>query len=466
MIPLRLSEIATSVGGLLSGDDATVTGVCLDSRQAAPGDLFVALPGEHVDGADFVSAAFAAGAVGALTERAGEGPRVVVSDVGSAFGALASHVRSKLPGLVVVGITGSSGKTSTKDLLAQLLEPTGPTVSPVASYNNEVGLPRTVLRADAATRFLVLEYGARGGGHIAALCRIVRPDVALVLNVGTAHIGEFGSQAAIAAAKGELVAGIAPGGTAVLNSDDPLVAAMAERAPSGSRILTFGAGGQVEADRIVLDAQARAAFRLLVETGVFPGEPGGAFDVRLRLHGPHHVLNALAAATAAISMGVRPADVAQRLSEAVPRSTMRMAVSELAGGVTLVNDAYNANPESMAAALRALAVLGEGRRRWAVLGEMLELGGSAADAHTAVGELAAVLGIDVVVAVGAGAHQIGAGARAVRGWSGEAILVDTASAAGDLLSDGVRSGDVVLVKASRAVGLELVAEQLERRSAP
>ena len=460
MISLRLAQVAEAVGGVLNGADATVAGISLDSREAQPGDLFVALPGERVDGAAFIESAFGRGATAALTIRADVSPAVVVPDVIAAFGKLAAHVRSSIPELLVIGVTGSSGKTSTKDLIAQVLETVGPTVAPVASYNNEIGLPRTVLRANGETRFLVLEFGARGAGHITQLCRIARPDVAVVLNVGTAHVGEFGSRAAIAAAKAELVEGVVEGGIAVLNLDDPLVAAMAAQVPGHAHQLTFGesAAAEIRAESVALDDLARPSFDLVMGSA--------RVQVTLGLHGRHQVSNALAAAAAAVSAGVDLTVVGRALSNSVPRSAMRMAVRTLPNGVTLINDAYNANPESVTSALRSLAAIGTGRRTWAVLGEMRELGGAADDLHVAIGQLAAELEVRHIVVVGTGARGIFDGATSQPGWSGQAIFIDTVAAAADLIADEIRSGDVVLVKASRAVGLELVAEDLERRSAP
>jgi UDP-N-acetylmuramoyl-tripeptide--D-alanyl-D-alanine ligase len=455
VIPLTLAEVADAVSGRLDAADpaAVVTGdVTADSRLAGDGGLFVALPGERADGHDYAAAAVDAGAAAVLAARPVGVPAVVVDDPLAALGRLARAVLDRLPGVTVVGVTGSSGKTSTKDLLATVLSQAGPTVAPQGSFNNELGVPLTVLRADAGTRFLVAEMGARGIGHIAYLCGIAPPRVGVVLNVGAAHAGEFGGREVTARAKGELVEALPPDGLAVLNADDPLVAAMASRTkarvvPVGVDLL--GNDATVRAADVVLDDAARPAFRLVT--------PAGEADVRLALHGAHHVGNALAAAAVGLEAGLGPAAVAAALSAATPASRWRMEVATRADGVTVVNDAYNANPDSVRAALAAVAAMTrDGARAWAVLGEMLELGDETVAEHHAVGEAAARLGIEVV-AVGAGAHPAAAGAAAAGG-AGHAVADPAAAAA--LLAGRLRPGDVVLVKASRGIGLDVLAAGL------
>lgn len=474
MIEMSLAEVAAVTGGRLHRATGAerVTAVEFDSRQVGPGGLFLALPGERADGHDFAAAAVAAGAAAVLAAREVDAPAVLVppaeagslaaphplagsylaatdpdgsgAAVLSALARLAAHNVAALRGLTVVGVTGSSGKTSTKDLLAAVLAPLGPTVAPPGSFNNELGLPWTALRADATTRHLVLELSARGAGHIAALCRVAQPRIGVVLNVGRAHLGEFGSPEAIAAAKGELVEALpawvdGAGGVAVLNADDPAVAAMASR--TRARVLTVGRspGADVRADDIVLDA-GRARFRLVAAQG--------AADVALRLVGAHHVGNALAAAAVALECGATPKGVAAALSGAAPASRWRMEVTDRPDGVTVINDAYNANPESMRAALQALASVGSGSRRtWAVLGRMAELGEQSAAAHAETAAVAAELGVDHLVTVGPTEYGRG---RAV---------ADVAGALG-LLRAELEPGDVVLVKASRAAGLDRLADAL------
>ncbi len=464
VIPLTLAEVAEAVGGRLTRGDGTVTGkVTVDSRAVAPGDLFVAVPGERVDGHDFLGAAAATGAVAALSTRPDDAlPCVVVDEPVAALGRLAAAVHTRLAagGLTTLGITGSSGKTSTKDLLGQVLATAGPTVSPPGSYNNDIGLPLTVLDADEDTRFLVLEMGSRGRGHIARLCRVARPDVGVVLNVGSAHLGEFGSADGIAVAKGELVEALPTEGTAVLNADDPRVIGMAPR--TRARVVTTGVGGRggstadVRAEDVVLDEAGRAGFTLV--TG------GVRAAVRLQVVGAHQVANALSAAGAALAAGMTPEDVAAALSAAVPRSRWRMEVTRRDDGVTVVNDAYNANPESMRAALAALAGL-PARRRVAVLGAMAELGPGAAEEHERLGRDAVAAGVDLVVAVGPDAVGIAdgalaAGAREDRDTDRGAVRVPDRAAARDLLTEVLVPGDVVLVKASRSYGLEVLAADL------
>src|SRR3954447_6198762 len=466
VITLTMAEVAAAVDGALAGDGAAVvTGaVVADTRLIGAGDLFVALPGERVDGADFVAAAAAAGAVGALSTRPAPAlPCVVVADPVAALGRLAApgHGRLVARGLVTVGITGSSGKTSTKDLLGQVLAAADPTVSPQGSFNNDIGLPLTVLSADTGTRYLVLEMGARGPGHIARLCRVARPEIGVVLNVGSAHLGEFGSAEVIATSKGELVAALPPGGTAVLNADDHRVLGMAPR--TAARVVTTGlaADADVRATDVDLDDAARPRFTLVAG--------GEEHPVTLQVVGEHQVANALSAAAAALAAGMTPGAVAAALSAAGPRSRWRMEVVRRPDGVTVVNDAYNANPESMRAALAALVRL-PARRRIAVLGAMGELGPRADAEHERLGRDVVRAGIDLLVSVGPDAIGLHTGPLAERSAGGGATGDDGAldrvlhvpdrDAARRLLADELGAGDVVLVKASRAYGLEQLAADL------
>ncbi|OII65398.1 UDP-N-acetylmuramoyl-tripeptide--D-alanyl-D-alanine ligase [Streptomyces sp. CC53] len=464
MIALSLTEIAEIVGGQphdIPDPAVQVTGsVVYDSRQVEPGSLFAAFAGEHVDGHDYAQRAVDAGAVAVLATRPVGVPALVVPDVTAALGALARAVVERL-GTVVVGLTGSAGKTSTKDLIAQLLQRLGPTVWPAGNLNNEIGLPVTALRATSDTRHLVLEMGARGVGHIRYLTELTPPRVGLVLNVGSAHIGEFGGREKIAQAKGELVEALPAaeeGGVAVLNADDPLVKAMASR--TRARVVYFGESAEavVRAENVRLTASGQPSFRLHT--------PSGCSDVTMRLYGEHHVSNALAAAAVAHELGMPVHEIAAALSEAGSLSRWRMEVTERPDGVTIVNDAYNANPESMRAALRALAAMGEaararGGRTWAVLGLMAELGDEALAEHDAVGRLAVRLNVSKLVAVGGReASWLQLGAYNEGSWGEESVHVSDAQAAVDLLRRELRPGDVVLVKASRSVGLERVAEAL------
>lgn len=459
MIPLRLDEVAAAVAGqLVDAPDATarVTGtVEFDSRRTTRGGLFVALPGERVDGHEFAPAAFRAGAVATLAARPVGGPAVLVPDVRDALGLLATAVLGRLPRLAVVGVTGSSGKTSTKDLIAQLVERLGQTVAPPGSFNNEIGHPYTVLRADERSRYLVLEKSARGVGHVAALCRIAPPRIGVVLNVGTAHLGEFGSREAIAVAKGELVEALPAaerGGIAVLNADDPLVAAMAAR--TDARVVTTGIDGPADlrAVGVRLDERGRASYTLVSQDDTA--------EVRLGLHGAHHVPNSLAAAAVALELGMPLPAVATALGQARPRSARRMEVHDRADGLTVINDSYNANPESTGAALRALAAMAGGRRSWAVLGQMAELGSGADAAHEGIGRLAARLGVGRLVAVGAEAEHMHAGFVTQRSGGEESVHVPDVESAIAVLRQEVGPGDVVLVKASKVAALWRVADAL------
>lgn len=482
MIVLSLAEIADVVGGRLHRADpgAQVTGsVEFDTRKLVPGGLFVALPGEKVDGHDFAAEAVESGAVAVLAAREVDAPAIVVPPLGEgeahersvaltgdrdgsgaavlgALAKLARYVVQRLAegGLTVVGVTGSSGKTSTKDVIAQLLEPLGPTVAPPGSFNNELGHPWTALRADASTRHLVLELSARGPGHIAHLAEIAPPKIGVVLNVGTAHVGEFGSREGIAKTKGELVEALPEDGVAVLNLDDPLVAAMASR--TKARVVFVGetASAHIRAEGITLDDEARASFRLLT--------PAGDADVTLPLHGEHHVGNALSAAAVALELGATPAEIAAGLSSLERRSARRMEVVTRADGVTILNDSFNANPESMRAGLKALAAMTResGRRSWAVLGVMGELGADAVNAHDEIGRLVVRLNIAKLVVIGPEAAAMHQGAFQEGSWGEESTLVPDARAAIALLHDQLRPGDVVLVKASKAAGLWRVAEAL------
>lgn len=464
MIPLSLADLAAVVDGQQSDipdPDAQVTGpVVIDSREVADGSLFAAFAGERADGHDFARAAVDAGAVAVLATRPVGVPAVLVDDVTRALGALARYVVKRL-GTQLVALTGSAGKTSTKDLIAQLLERLGPTVWTPGSFNNEIGLPLTALRAEAGTRHLVLEMGARGIGHIRYLAELTPPRIGVVLNVGTAHIGEFGGREQIAVAKGELVEALPPasadgadgGGVAVLNADDPLVRAMGER--TSARVLLFGEAedAHVRAENVRLTDRGQPTFTLQT--------PTGCGDVTMRLYGEHHVSNALAAAAVAHELGMPAGDIATALSAADTLSRWRMEVTERADGVTVVNDAYNANPESTRAALRALAAMGRGRRTWAVLGEMAELGDESLAEHDAVGRLAVRLNVSKLVAVGGQeAVWLDMGAKNEGSWGEESVHVSDAEAAVELLRSELRPGDVVLVKASRSVGLERVADAL------
>ncbi|GIF76904.1 UDP-N-acetylmuramoyl-tripeptide--D-alanyl-D-alanine ligase [Asanoa siamensis] len=445
MIRMRLDEVAAATGGRLSGADpaAEVTGpVEYDSRKVAAGGLFVAFAGEQVDGHDYAAAAVAAGATAVLGTRAVDGvPMVLVDDPLAALAGLARTVLTRLPDLCVIGLTGSSGKTTTKDMVAQLAARLGPTVAPPGSLNNELGFPYTVLKADEQTRYLVLEMGARGMGHISYLAGIAKPRVGVVLNVGTSHIGEFGSVENIATAKGELAEAVPVDGVAILNADDERVRKMAVRTRGKVVLVGEAPDADVRAEDVTVDARGLASYTLRVARGSVP--------VSLRVPGRHQVGNSLAAAAVARELGMPLRELGEALGELGIRSVRRMDVFERPDGITVIDDSYNANPASMSAALRALAAMGEGRRTVAVLGYMAELGDLERSGHEEVGRLAAELGVDRLVVVGTAAGAIHDGATAHPGWGGRSVVLGDQVAVIDALRADLRPGDVVLVKGSR-----------------
>ncbi len=464
-----VGAIAEAVGAPApaTGTEVIVRSVEFDTRRITSGALFVALVGERVDGHDFVEQAAAAGAVAVLGSRelpAGSLPFIRVADNDAVLRALADLATVSVGelvaahGLTVVGVTGSAGKTSTKDLIAAVLRSgfgNDAVIAPPESFNNELGHPYTALRAGEQTKFLVLELSARGIGHIAALAATAPPRIGAVLNVGTAHMGEFGSVEAIAQAKGELVEALpaaADGGVAILNADDPRVLAMSGRTAADIVTIGTGADALIRASDVASDGSARAHFTLIT--------PEGSAAVELAVVGAHQVSNALVAAAVGRAAGLDVTAVAAALSGARAASKWRMEISERQDGITVVNDSYNANPDSMRAALQTLAVIGEHRRTWAVLGEMAELGDLAQPAHDQIGRLVVRLGVDRLIVVGQSARALHLGAHLEGSWGGESEIVDDVDAALTILRDQLEPGDVVLVKASRSVGLDRVAAAL------
>ena len=493
MIELTVARIAEIVGGTLtdiSPEEAATTRVTgtveFDSRAVGAGGLFLALPGARSDGHDHAASAVAAGAVAVLAARPVGVPAVVVEPqsaphdragvlehdadgsgaaVLAALAKLAKAVAAELVagGLTIIGITGSSGKTSTKDLVAAVLEPLGEVVAPPGSFNNELGHPWTVLRATRDTDYLVLEMSARHPGNIAALAEIAPPAIGVVLNVGTAHLGEFGSREAIARTKAELPQAVPPSGVVILNADDPAVAAMADVTAARVVRVSRADTGDVWAGPVSLDELARPRFTLHAN--------GADVDVHLGVYGDHHVTNAMCAAAVALECGGSLEQVAAALAAAGPVSRHRMQVTTRADGVTLIDDSYNANPDSMRAGLQALAWIAhsqesEPRRSWAVLGEMAELGDDAISEHDRIGRLAVRLDVSRLVVVGSGrsmsAMHHGAVMEGSWGAQGDrgAVSVADADAALALLRAELRPGDVVLVKASNAAGLGVLADKL------
>ncbi len=461
MIPWSLSRIAEVVGGRLNLAEGSllVDKVAIDSRADVTGALFVAIRGDNVDGHVFAQQVLDDGAVAVLAERELGVPAIIVDDTVAALGHLAAAYRRSLPDLTILALTGSSGKTTAKDLLASVLESVAPTVAPRGSFNSEVGLPLTVLDCTQDTRFLVLEMGMRGPGHIAYLCEIGAPTIGAVINVGSAHLGMLGSREAIALAKGEILDGLpsaADGGVAVLHGDNPVVAELAGR--TRARVVMFGesATADVRAESVRLNERAEPEFTLVSD-----GQSG---QINLQLTGEHQVANACAAAAMALAAGIDFDQVVTALNTAQSRSHWRMEVTTRPDGVTIINDAYNANPESMRAALKALVAVGAGRRTWAVLGPMGELGDDSSLEHDDLGRMIVRLDINKLISVGELTRPLHLGACLEGSWGDEAAWVPDVDAAIAILADQLRPGDVVLVKASRSFGFEKIAAALSEVS--
>jgi UDP-N-acetylmuramoyl-tripeptide--D-alanyl-D-alanine ligase len=466
MIDFTGRQLEEITGGTLSGFEQDrvvgVPGFYVDSRTPIHNGVFVALVGERVDGHEYLDSVKASGAVLAIVkidsaQQIPEGlPVLRVSDPLVALGQIAHWVRVNIFSARVIGITGSSGKTSTKDLIAGILGQFGETVAPPGSFNTEVGLPLTILSADSRTQFLVLEMGMRGIGHIAALAEIAEPDIGVVINVGSAHIELLGSMENIALAKGELIRALPVSGMAILNLDDPLVAKMSESLDCVT--FTFGEtrGSDFQASDIKIEADGTTSFMITHE--------GKSCAAHVKLIGLHYVSNALAAVSTCVAAGVPFETACTFLGNVSVISKWRMEVLEAANGVTVINDSYNANPESTRAALKALAQLGTGesrRRTWAILGEMRELGEHSLEAHDAIGRLAVRLDISRLVCVGAGTKVMHLAAANEGSWGEESVWVADIDEAMTLLAGELTPGDIVLVKASRSIGLDRVASEIQ-----
>lgn len=451
MIEMKASEIAEIVGGTLFGDDCTVSQAPeISSLQATPGSIFLAFKGEKFDGHDFVADAFARGAVLALTSRKVEQRCVVVADVTVAIAALAHHLRVNLPELTVIGITGSQGKTTTKELLSQILAHRGETIAPFGNFNNELGVPLTLLRCDRDTKFCIIEMGARHMGDIAALCQIALPNIGVVLRVAAAHLGEFGSLERIAETKSEIITGLMGRGVAVLGNYDEYTPAM--KSLHSGLIVTFGEKSENEIRATDIELRdGRAHFELIT--------PEGRSPVALRVVGLHQVANALAAAAVAHILGFRADEIADLLSQAESIAKWRMEIHHLPE-LTLINDAYNASPDSMAAALRTLAHFSQerGGESWAFLGNMAELGESSPAEHRKIGTLASEIGIDHLIAIATPEYGV-----EMTGKSGMSIHHCLDKTAAVELIKFINPGDVVLCKASRSAGLEEIADEVIER---
>ncbi|GAA4472082.1 UDP-N-acetylmuramoyl-tripeptide--D-alanyl-D-alanine ligase [Enteractinococcus fodinae] len=481
MIELNAQQIAEATGGRLTSTvdtTATVTTANTDSRLMTANGLFIARPGETTDGHHFIGAARDAGATLILAERettdanGQPDPAVIVPDATVAMANLARYIVDKIrqhSETTVIGITGSVGKTSTKDALATLLATQGPTVAPQGSYNSEVGVPLTIFTADLDTRYLIVEMGADRVGNIRDLADIVRPDISVVLTVGSAHAASFGSVDNIAQTKGELVEALPAGGVAVLNADDINVAAMATRVPDHASTLWFSAAFApprrprvlyaANADTTV-DENPRFDLQYLADDATATDRAGR--EVTAGLIGEHHTTNLLAAAAAAFAAGVDLSAIVTAMPSIKPASAHRMARTDRTDGITIIDDAYNANPESMRAGLKTLAMLGRntGRRTWAVLGPMLELGDQHAKEHILLGEVVVRLNIDQLVVVGAAARALYTGAVNEGSWGDEVDHVLTNEGAFDLISQRTAPGDIIFVKGSNGTRLWELADKL------
>jgi UDP-N-acetylmuramoyl-tripeptide--D-alanyl-D-alanine ligase len=450
MIALTLAQIATIVGGKTYGDSSQVitSAPVFDSRDAVKGSLFLALVGENSDGHDFTENAQSHGASGFMTTREVKGNGVIVTDVLLAVRALAAYVRNELPDLKVIAITGSSGKTTTKDLLASILSSRAQCVSTKASFNNELGAPITLLECTPETKYCILEMGARHLGDIAALCEMAKPDVGVVLRVGTAHLGEFGSVEKIAQTKGELIQSLAPDAIAVLGTYDTHTKSM--KSHHTGKIIYFGEDSHDDVRAADVEMrEARAHFDLVT--------PEGRDAVGMRLIGAHQVSNALAAAAVCTALEIPIEVIASGLSTADSASKWRMQIDEV-DDLLIINDSYNANPESMKAALDSLVLFAQerGGASWAFLGQMHELGPQSNALHASVAAHAHELGIDHLVSVGTRAFAVGIPAMSPT----TLHYCEDIEQALSLVSH-CAPGDVVLVKASRSEHFEMLSRGLE-----
>jgi UDP-N-acetylmuramoyl-tripeptide--D-alanyl-D-alanine ligase len=463
MIPMTIEEIAKAISAQIKNLDPSikVTGnVVIDSRKVSKGDLFVAINGENVNGHDFCVTAIKQGAVAVIASKEIIGvPTLLVSngnlvskDVDQptviALGKLAAYLLTKLPNMWKVAVTGSSGKTTTKDLLADLGKLIGPTVAPTGSFNNEIGLPQTVLECDENTRVLVLEMGARRAGNIKHLCEIAKPDTSILLNIGTAHAGIFTSVEMILETKSEIIQCLTSADVAILNHEDVTF----PKQKTNAQVVTFGlSGSDVSAKNVILNEKAQAQYDLEYL--------GKTSQVKLKIVGAHQVSNSLAAAAAFLKKGIDIDLVAQTLSNSVAKSKWRMQIEVSKKNVTVINDAYNANPESMKSAIRTLKQIGVGKNTFAILGEMLELGELSIPKHQEVAELIQKLEIQNTMIIGSGAKSI-YDFLSTNGYKGKLHFVENVEKGIATAKEMIQPNDVVLVKASRSIGLERVANAI------
>ena len=461
MIEILTKEIAAAVEGeLLGSGEVSVNGsVETDSRLCGQGSLFVAKPGEVTDGHNFITSAIQNGAQAVIVERFQEDlqiPQIKVNDSVVALGLLAKYVLEKVreqSEIKVIGITGSNGKTTTKNMLAAILSAAGDTVAPIESYNNEVGAPYSILQIGFKTKYLVVELGAGGIGSIEYLTKICKPDIGVVLKVGLAHVGEFGGIETTAKIKGELASGLDANGILILNADDGYVAEMADL--SLARKVWFGTSndsGYIASEQSLSIDGTRFNLHWLDQS---------VSQVKLQIIGEHHVMNALAAAAVADQLGISHTDIVSALESMPMAERWRMQVLQRADGVTIINDAYNASPDSTKAALQTLAQLGKGGRRTiAILGEMAELGFASREQHDAIGRIVVRLNIDQLIVVGQAAKLIHMGAEQEGSWAGESKFFDSIDEAFDHVRGMLVAGDLVLVKSSKSANLRHLGDKL------
>jgi UDP-N-acetylmuramoyl-tripeptide--D-alanyl-D-alanine ligase len=453
MIAMTMAEIAEITGGELQNiDGAVITAAypIINSQDAEANTFFAAFVGEKVDGHNFIEEAISKGCEFALVSKACKFPSIKVIDVQVALTKLATHLRTKLENLTVIGITGSQGKTTTKDLLNHVLSIAGETIAPKESLNNELGVPLLLLRCNENTKFCIVEMGARHLGDIAHLAEIAKPNIGVVLGVGKAHVGEFGSREVIAKTKAELISGIQRGGIAILGTYDEFTPKMI--APNGVRTLRFGEKSDCDIRAADIEVrEGRAHFDLVT--------PDGRAAVSLQLLGMHQIANALATAAVATALKISIDSISAALSTAEVSSKWRMEISTV-NEIVMINDSYNANPESMSAALRTLALISQetGGVSWAFLGKMQELGESSAAEHRAIGRLATEIGIDHLVAIGNREYLDDLEGESDGGESAVHYFEDKESALS--LVEHLAPGDVVLVKASRASEFNLLADSI------
>jgi UDP-N-acetylmuramoyl-tripeptide--D-alanyl-D-alanine ligase len=469
MFDLTLGQVCEIVGGKLIGDPSIrLSGISIDSRKTTAGDLFAAIIGERVDGHEFVEQASKSGVTAFLTSREVIGDQVLVppspdalDPVIHAIAKLSAHVRALMNGVDTIGVTGSSGKTSTKDMIGQVLSHAGVTHAPAGSLNNELGLPLTLLSAPIDTKYLVAEMGMRGLGHITHLCNLAQPTIGVVTNVGQAHIGEVGSIEAITKAKSELVMAIPATGFVVLNADDERVVAM--RTLTEATVLTFGfsKAADVRAENLQLTESGSYNFDLVCG--------GERISTSIPILGEHNVVNALAAAAVGFAVGMKVKDIASALTTLEQMSKWRMEIKQLPGNVTIINDAYNANPESMTAALQTLTAIPARGQTFAILGKMHELGEASDAIHAQIANLAVQLGVTHVIAVGelansyslTGLSSAASAGDLLESEAQESVWLPDFDQACDYIVKQVNSGDILLFKASRAEHFEVLAEQIE-----